>query len=182
MREIDSLNNDFRERKINFKILKGIECDILKDGQLYFPDKTLAKLDVVGISVHSHFNLPREEQTKRVKLAMSNKNADIFFHPTGRVINKREGYDTDMDEIIRHAKATKTVMEINAFPERSDLSDKNIRKCVDSGVKMAIDSDSHAVTHLKFLEYGISQARRGWAKREDIINTHPVEKMLGMLK
>ena len=182
MKEIDELNSKFKIQNSKFRILKGIECDILKDGRLDLPDEILSELDVVGVSVHSNFKLSREEQTKRVKRAMSNPNAGIFFHPTGRVINKREGYDTDIDEVIRHAKATGTILEINSFPERSDLSDKNIRKCVDLGVKMSIDSDSHATAHLNFLDYGISQARRGWAKREDIINTYPVEKMLKLLK
>ena len=113
---------------------------------------------------------------------MANPHADIFFHPTGRLIGKREGYQVDIDEIIRHAKATATVLEINAFPERSDLSDQNIRKCVDLGVKMSIDSDAHHMDHLSFIEYGISQARRGWATKRDIINAWPFEKMFRFLK
>lgn len=182
MKEIDELNLKFKNQNVKFRILKGTECDILKDGRLDLPDEILKQLDVVGISVHSYFKLPMEEQTKRMKRAMNNPYAHILFHPTGRIINKRAGYGADMDEIIRHAKATKTVLEINSFPERSDLSAEHIRKCVDLGVKLAIDSDAHAPKHLELIEYGITQARRGWAAKKDIINAWPVEKMLGFLK
>lgn len=182
MAEIDRINNSFKKRKIDFTILKGSECDILKDGSLDLPDAILSKLDVVGASVHSYFKLTLEEQTKRIKRAMSNPNVDIIFHPTGRIINRREPYQVDMDELIRHARATRTVMEINSFPERADLKDEYIRKCVDLGVKLAINSDAHSVHHLKFLEFGTWQARRGWAKKSDIINALPVKEMLKILK
>ncbi|MGD1003030.1 MAG: DNA polymerase/3'-5' exonuclease PolX [Minisyncoccia bacterium] len=177
--EIDAVNKKLRGK---IKILKGTECDILKDGSLDLDDETLAQLDVVGVSVHSYFNLPRPEQTARVVRAMNNPNVDIFFHPTGRIINRRPPYDIDIDEIIATAKRTGTILEIDALPERSDLKDEYIRKCVDAGVKMSIDSDAHAAAHYDFLECGIAQARRGWAERGDIINAWPLEKMLGFLK
>ena len=107
---------------------------------------------------------------------------DILFHPTGRLIGKREAYALDIDEIIKEAKKTNTILEINAFPDRTDLNDEYIRKCVNAGVKMAIDSDAHAKEHIAYLEYGIAQARRGWATKGDIINTQPLEKMLQLLK
>ncbi|MBI2033475.1 MAG: DNA polymerase/3'-5' exonuclease PolX [Candidatus Liptonbacteria bacterium] len=164
------------------KILKGTECDILKDGSLDLPDEILAKLDVVGVSVHSYFNLFREEQTKRILKAIKNPYVDILFHPTGRLINRREPYEVDMEAIIKEAKQTGTVLEIDAFPDRLDLKDEHIKKCVISGVKMSIDSDAHSVSHFPFLEYGIAQARRGWAKRGDIINAWPAQKMMSFLK
>jgi len=179
MAEIDKLNKKFKGK---IKILKGSECDILKDGTLDLPDKILAKLDVVGASVHSYFNLPRAEQTKRMQCAMENPNVDILFHPTGRVINRRPAYDVDMEALIATAKKTGTIMEIDAFPDRLDLKDEYIRLCVEAGVKMAIDSDAHSPTHFPYLEYGIAQARRGWAMRMDIINAWPLEKMLKFLK
>ncbi|HEX4104129.1 MAG TPA: DNA polymerase/3'-5' exonuclease PolX [Candidatus Paceibacterota bacterium] len=179
MKEIDKLNKKFSGK---IRILKGSECDILKDGTLDLPDSILEKLDVVGVSVHSHFTLPRAEQTARVIRAISNPNADIFFHPTGRIINRREPIDIDVDEVIKVAKKTGTVMEVNSFPERSDLKDEYIRKCVDAGVKLSIDSDAHSSRHYAFLEFGIAQARRGWAERKDVINAWPVEKMLKCLK
>lgn len=180
--EIDKLNRTLHAAGHKFKILKGSEVDILKDGSLDLPDEALAELDVVGASIHSHFNLPRTEQTKRMIRAMENKHVDIIFHPTGRIIQKRPAYEIDMEEIIKAAKRTKTILEIDGSPERLDLKDEYIRMCVDAGVKMSIDSDAHSDLGFAFLEYGLSQARRGWAKKSDIINAWPLEKMLGMLK
>lgn len=179
MEEIDKLNRKFAGK---IKILKGTECDILKDGSLDLPDEILSKLDVVGVSVHSHFRLPQKEQTARVIRAMENPNADILFHPTDRIIQKREPVDLDMDALINAAKRTKTILEIDAYPDRTDLKDEYIRKCVEAGVKMSIDSDAHQSQHFTFLEYGISQARRGFAEKKDIVNARSCNEMLKMLK
>lgn len=179
MAEIDRLNKKLGGK---FKILKGSECDILKDGSLDLPDSILAKLDVVGASVHSYFNLSKKEQTERIKRAMRNPHVDIIFHPTGRVIERRAPYEVDMAELINVAKDTRTVMEIDAYPDRLDLKDDHIRECVAKGVRLAIDSDAHAQNHFDFLEYGIAQARRGWAEKKDIVNSRPLDKMLKMLK
>jgi DNA polymerase (family 10) len=177
--EIDRVNKKLAGK---IKVLKGSECDILKDGTLDLPDEILAKLDVVGVSVHSYFTMTRADQTARVRRAIENPNADIFFHPTGRILNRRAPIDIDMDEIVAVAKKTGTVMEINSFPERSDLKDEHIRKCIEAGVKLSIDSDAHNSKHYLNLPYGISQARRGWVTREDVINAWPLEKMLKSLK
>lgn len=179
-KEINSLNEKFKSLK--FKVLKGTECDILKNGDLDLSNEILERLDVVGVSVHSYFNLSRAEQTKRIIKAMQNPHVDILFHPTGRVLNKRPPYDVDMTEIIKVAKETGTILEVDAYPDRLDLRDEYIRQCVEAGVKMSIDSDAHAVAHFSVLEYGIAQARRGWATKEDIINAWPLEKMIGFLK
>lgn len=176
--EIKKIQHKFK----NFRILTGAEVNIGKDGSLDIDDKTLAKLDVVGAAVHSHFNLSREEQTRRIIRAMENPHVDIIFHLTARVINKREPIALDIDAIIAAAKRTKTVLEIDAFPDRLDIKDDYIRKCVEAGVKMSIDSDAHSVQHFKYLEIGVAQARRGWATRSDIINAWPVQKMLSLLK
>jgi len=160
----------------------GAEVNIGKDGTLDISDEVLAKLDIVGASVHSHFNLSRAEQTKRVIRAMENPNVDIIFHLTGRLINKRGPIELDIGEIIKAAKRTGTILEINAFPDRADIKDEYVRKCIEAGVKMSIDSDAHSVEHFKLLDFGVAQARRGWAEKKDIINTLPVEKMLKMLK
>ncbi|MDX1607973.1 MAG: DNA polymerase/3'-5' exonuclease PolX [Candidatus Spechtbacterales bacterium] len=171
------------DKKIKgIKILSGVECDILKDGSLDIEDEVLKQLDVVGISVHSYFNLSQREQTKRVIKAISNPHADIFFHPTARRINKRPAIDLDMEKVINTAKEQGTVLEINAHPERLDLKDEHIRMAVEAGVKMVISSDAHSIDGLGVLEYGIAQARRGWAGADDIINTLPVEEFLKMLK
>ncbi len=181
-KEIDEINLKLKTENLKLKILKGTECDVLKDGTLDLPDEILSHLDVVGVSVHSLFNLSKDQQTARIIKAMQNPNVDIIFHPTGRLINKRPAYEVDIDALIDAAKRTKTVLEIDAFPDRLDLRDEHIRKCVEAGVKMCIDSDAHSIYHFNVLEFGIAQARRGWATREDIINAWPVEKMLGMLK
>ncbi|HBI25695.1 MAG: PHP domain protein [Candidatus Wolfebacteria bacterium GW2011_GWC2_39_22] len=182
MKAIDGVNAKLKKEGRKFTVLKGSEVDILKDGTLDIADEVLKQLDVVGASVHSYFNLSREAQTKRIIAAMENPHVDIIFHPTGRVINRRPAYDIDIDAIIDAAKRTKTVLEINAFPDRLDLKDEYVRKCIKAGVKLSIDTDAHAVAHLPFLVWGIGQARRGWAETSDIINAWPVEKMKKMLK
>ncbi|MCL4392488.1 DNA polymerase/3'-5' exonuclease PolX [Patescibacteria group bacterium] len=182
MEEVDKVNKKLKLEGKRMTVLKGSECDILKDGTLDLPDSILSQLDVVGASVHSYFNLSREEQTERIKRAMDNKNVDVIFHPTGRVIQRREAYDVDMDELIRHAKRTGTILEIDALPERADLKDEYIRKCVAAGVKMSIDSDAHMPAHFQALRYGIAEARRGFAEKKDIINAWPLAKMKKLLK
>lgn len=188
MKEIDNLNKKFFVRRLaggqsfKFRVLKGSEVNILKDGSLDIKDEVLARLDIVAAAVHSHFNLSRKEQTARIIRAMKNKNVDIIFHPTGRIIGRRQPYDIDIDEIIKAAKETGTILEIDAFPDRLDLKDEYIRKAVEAGVKLAIDSDAHSAGHIHYLEYGIAQARRGWAEKKDIINARSVGELLKMLK
>ena len=154
----------------------------MPDGTLDIDDETLAKLEVVGAAVHSKFNMSEKDMTARIKRAMENPNVDIIFHPTGRLIQRREAYKIDMDELLKTAKKTKTVMEIDAFPDRLDLKDEYVRKAVEMGVKLSIDTDAHATAHLTFLRYGIAQARRGWAEKKDVINAHSWQEMLKMLK
>jgi DNA polymerase (family 10) len=179
MSEIDKLNQKYKGK---IKILKGAEVNILKDGSLDIKDEVLAKLDFVGAAVHSHFNLPRSVQTERIKKAMANPHVDCIFHPTGRVINRRPAYEVDIDEIIDYAKKTGTILEIDAYPDRLDLKDEHIKKCVEKGVKMVIDTDAHSVLHLGFLDLGVSQARRGWATKNDILNTLKYEDLKKNLK
>ena len=181
MAEIERLNAE-KFKSLKFKILKGAEVNIGKDGLLDIADEVLVKLDVAGAAVHSHFKLSRREQTARVIRAMESPHIDIIFHLAGRIINKRAPIDLDMDSVIAAAKRTRTALEINAYPERADIRDEYIRKCVDAGVKMAIDSDAHSIKHFQYLECGIAQARRGWAEKKDIINAWHIEKMLTMLK
>ncbi|MFI5397489.1 MAG: DNA polymerase/3'-5' exonuclease PolX [Candidatus Binatia bacterium] len=178
MSAIDKLN----KRLHGITVLKGAEVNINKDGTLDIADETLAKLDVVGVAVHSHFNLPREDMTRRVIRAMENPHADILFHPTGRVLNKREPVDLDIEAVIAAAKRTGTVLEIDAYPDRLDLKDEHVRKAVEAGVKLAIDTDAHNVNHLHYLHFGVATARRGWAEKSDVINTKPLKAFLGCLK
>jgi len=176
--EIDKLN----KKLSGIRVLKGAEVNIRKDGSLDIADEALAKLDVVGISVHSNFKMTKKDMTERITRAMENPHADILFHPTGRLIHKREAYDVDMDAVIAVAKNTGMVLEINAFPERLDLRDQDIKKAKEAGCAFAIDSDAHATEHILYLRYGVGQARRGWVEKKDVVNTWPLKKMLSFLK
>lgn len=189
---IDEINREFKSLKperpsgprvfTGFKVLKGAEVNIMKDGSLDINGETLAKLDVVGAAVHSNFNMSEVDMTRRIIKAMENPNVDIIFHPTGRIINRRPAYLVNIEELLKTAKRTKTVMEIDAFPDRLDLKDEYIRKGVEMGVKFSIDSDAHSTKHFSYLEYGIAQARRGWAEKADVINTRDWQEMLKLLK
>lgn len=181
MEVIDRINSKFQALNSKFRILKGAEVNIQKDGSLDISDEILAKLDFVGVAIHSHFNLPKTFQTERLIKAMQNPNVDCIFHPTGRIINKRPAYELDIEKVIQEAKRTKTILEIDAYPDRLDLKDEYIRKCVEAGVKMVIDSDAHSVLHYQYLDLGVAQARRGWARAEDILNTLPLENFLRQL-
>lgn len=164
------------------KILKGTECEIKKDGSLDFPDELLAQLDVVGVAVHTHFDLPEREQTDRIIRAMKNPHAHILFHPTGRLIGRRSPYAVDVVALIDAAVKTKTVLEVDAHPGRLDLRDEYVKIAVSRGAKISIDTDAHAAGELAYLRWGIGQARRGFAQKRDIINTRPWRKMLQLLK
>ena len=128
--------------------------------------------------VHSAFKMPKEKMTKRIIRAMKNPNVDIISHPTGRILKKRDEYQIDFDEILRVAKETNTILEINSYPERLDLNDINIKKAKEAGVKMVINTDTHQKDQLRYIEFGIAMARRGWAEKNDIINTYSLEEIL----
>jgi DNA polymerase (family X) len=152
-------------------VLQGVELNILKDGSLDVSDEALKKLDVASAGVHSHFDMPKEDMTKRVLKAIDNENVDVIVHPTGRQIQKREPIQLDVEKIIEAAKATGTILDIDSYPDRLDLKDEHIRKAVEAGVKLGISSDSHSTVHMHYLEFGVAQARRGWATANDVVNT-----------
>lgn len=179
-KEIDKENAFFSKKGL--RILKGAEVNILKDGSLDIADVTLKQLDIVGIAVHSHFKLSRDAMTKRIINAMKNPWVDILFHPTGRLINKRPPYEVDMDRIIRAAKEFHVALEINAYPERSDLRDEHVRMAVEAGVRLVIDTDAHTTEQLKYIPLGEAIARRGWAAHKDILNIHSLNKCLGYFR
>jgi DNA polymerase (family 10) len=181
-KEIDKLNCTLQNAKCKLKVLKGCEANILPDGKIDIDDKCLKEQDFVIAGVHSKFKMTKEEMTERIIRAMKNPNVDIISHPTGRLIQKRGEYEIDFDKILRVAKETGTILEINSYPERLDLNDLNIKKAKEMGVKMVINTDAHHVDQMRFIELGIAQARRGWAEKEDIINCWPLEKMLKFLK
>jgi DNA polymerase (family 10) len=166
----------------NFRILSGAEVNIMKDGSLDIPNNILDKLDVVGAAIHSNFAQPIEVQTDRLIKASQNPSVDIIFHPIGRIINKREGYPVNVEKLTNAAKDTGTILEVDAHYNRLDLKDEYIRMAIQNGVKLVIDSDAHHYMHFAFLIFGIGQARRGWAKQSDILNTLPADKILNSLK
>lgn len=181
-KEIDKINKQFIAHRLKFRVLQGCEANILADGLIDIKDEALAKLDFVIAGVHSQMKMTKEKMTERIVKAMKNPNVDIISHPTGRILKHRDEYEIDFDKILRTAKETGTILEINANPLRLDLNDKNIRKTKEAGVKMVINADAHHKEQLRFMEYGVFQARRGWAEKGDIINAWPADKMLKMLK
>ncbi len=181
-REIDKLNILLQKEEGGLKILKGCEANIAIDGSIDLPDSFLAQLDYVIAGVHSNFKAEGGKMTAAVIRAMENPNVDIISHPTGRKLQERAGYRIDMEKIFAAAKRTGTILEINSQPARLDLDCDNIRRVKDYGVKMIINTDAHHADHLRYAEFGIAQARRGWAKASDIINTQPWESVRALLK
>ncbi|MFH0792110.1 MAG: DNA polymerase/3'-5' exonuclease PolX [bacterium] len=181
-KEIKRLNNNYRQKGIPFTILHGCETNILADGRVDIDDNILEKLDYVIAGVHSQFNMPTGQMTDRIIKTMKNPNVDIISHPTGRLLKKREGYNIDFGRILTIARETGTILEINSSDERLDLNDKNIRRGKENNVKMIINTDSHDKKQLAGMRYGIGQARRGWASKEDIINTLPTKKLMAHFK
>ncbi len=163
-------------------LLTGIEVDVLDDGALDLPDAALAPLDVVIAAVHSKFNLPRAKQTARILAALDNSHVKILAHPLGRLIDQRDPYDVDMLQIVRKCKARGVALELNAHPERLDLTDLHCRTAKDEGVAVAINSDAHSVHEFDNLVYGVGQARRGWLEAGDVLNTRPLAELRKWLK
>src|SRR5215475_8699482 len=170
------------ERMEGIKIFAGIEVDILADGALDLSDEVLSQMDVVIASVHSHFNQQSEQMTERLLKAIENPNTSILGHPTGRQLLRRDEYPFDLDAVLRAAAKNKVAMELNAYPDRLDLSDVHLRSAKERGVKIVINTDSHHSSHLSKIRYGILQARRAWLTKEDVLNTLPVEKFSQAMK
>lgn len=177
--EIDRLNHEFAGR---IHILKGTECDILRDGTLDYADDVLASLDFVVASIHSLFNLPEAEQTKRMLRAISNPYVDIIGHPTGRILLGREGYPLDIDAIIDAAAEHGVCIEINASPSRLDLDWRYLHRARDKGIKIPIDPDAHTIDGLDEMRYGIGIARKGWLRASDVLNTLQTDQLLTYFK
>jgi DNA polymerase (family X) len=174
-------------RKLNEKyddilILSGIEMDILPDGSLDYEDEVLEQIDLVIASIHSSFSQSKQKIMGRLKTALENAHVDIIAHPTGRLIGRREGYEVDMDLLIQLAKETNTALELNANPNRLDLSAKNIRKAQEQGVKIVINTDAHSIDHLSFMEIGVGTAIKGWLEKDTVLNTYETEDLVAFLK
>jgi DNA polymerase (family X) len=174
-------------RKLNkkfdgFRLFAGVECDILRDGKLDFPDEILAELDFAVASVHSVFNLPEAEMTKRIIRAMENPFITILAHPTGRLLLKREPYSIDIPAVLDAAAATGTWVELNAAPKRLDLDWRWWPLAKEKGVKCVINPDAHRTERLQDLWFGVGIARKGWLTKADVMNCLPLGKIEAALQ
>ena len=165
--EIDALNGKLD----GITLLKGIESDILADGSLDFPDHVLKQLDVVIGSVHQRHKMDRAQMTERILHAFDNPHLHILGHATGRLIQKREPAPLDMEAILDKAAERGVVVEVNGNPLRLDLKAEHVRKAVGRGVALVVSADSHSTREIDHLGYAVSTARKGWARRGDILNT-----------
>jgi|Deesub1362A_J573_1020465.scaffolds.fasta_scaffold00424_2 DNA polymerase (family 10) len=177
-KRIKAINKRLR----GIRLLSGIELDIRSDGSLDYPDDILKELDIVVASIHSGFRQSRQQITGRLVSAMKNPYVSIIAHPTGRVIGEREEYDVDMDEFLRVARETSTILEINAYPMRLDLRDIYIKRAKEMGISFVISTDTHIDYQLDFIRYGIGMARRGWLEKGDVINTYSYNQLMKRLK
>jgi DNA polymerase (family X) len=166
----------------DFVVLKSAEVDILDDGTLDYSNGMLKELDLTICSIHSRFALNKEQQTDRIMRAMDNPHFNILGHATGRLLLKRQGYELDIERIMRHAKDRGCFFEINSSPDRLDLSDEDARLAKELGIKIAINTDAHSIHELEFISAGINQARRGWLERADVLNTLPVSQLLKVIR
>jgi DNA polymerase (family 10) len=173
--EIDALNQEFAGR---LRILKGTECDILRDGALDYDDETLSTFDFVVASIHSNFNLSPDDQTQRLIRAMENPYCSILGHPTGRILLRRDGYAPDLERVIARAGELGVAIELNADPNRFDLDWRWHRFATERGVRIPICPDAHTPDGLKNIYYGIGIARKGWLTASDVLNTMAVDDLL----
>jgi len=176
--EIDRLN----EKLDDIVLLKGIEVDILEDGSLDLPDGILSRLDIVICAVHYKFNLPADKQTERIIKGIDNPYFTILAHPTGRMLGEREPCQLNMEDLMKAAKETGCVLEINAQPDRLDLTEVHARMAKEMGIMIAVSTDAHSVDELDFMRFGVYQARRGWLEEDDVLNTRSwkdLRKLIG---
>jgi DNA polymerase (family 10) len=180
--EIIALNEAWAKAGVDFRLLRGVEVEILADGNLGLPDDILAELDVVVASIHSGLRQDRETITARCLKAVRNPHVDILGHPTGRMIGARPPSDLDLEVVLQTCAELGVVVEINAHPSRLDLSDIYARRAMELGCKIAINSDAHEREGMAMMEYGIATARRAWLTAADVINTRSAGEMLALLR
>lgn len=173
---------EVQERVPGIQILKSAEVDILKDGSLDLPDEILRELDVVVVSVHSFMDQDAKTMTERVLRAIQHPEVDILAHPTGRLLNRREPFAMDVETVLAAAAEHDVAVEINANPNRLDLSDVHAYRARELGVKVVISTDAHSPRGLENMRFGVDQARRGWLEADDVLNTLPLEGFLGWLE
>ena len=175
--EIDRVNESYAEEGATFRVFKGVECDILRDGSLDYDDALLSKFDYVVASVHTLFNLSRQEQTDRICKALSHPSVTMLGHATGRLLLKREGYELDLDAVLQAAAEHKKMIEINAHPVRLDLDWVHVKKAKALGIPIVINPDAHSPEELALYVYGVDVARRGWLEAAEVVNTYPLRKI-----
>jgi DNA polymerase (family 10) len=176
--EIDKLNDKLK----GIRLLKAAEVDILEDGSLDLPDSILKDLDFTVCAIHYKFDLSRDKQTERIVRAMDNRHFNVFAHPTGRLIGEREPYPLDMERLIEAALERGCFLELNAQPERLDLSDLHAKMAKDRGLKVAICTDAHSTATLDYMRFGVDQARRAWLEPADVLNTRSWTELKKLLK
>lgn len=177
MKEIEKINREFE----GITVLTGVEVNIDSDGNLEIEDKILKDLDVVVATIHSGYRQSREQLMERITRAMENQYVNIIAHPTGRKIHKRKAYELDIDQLFQTSLDTNTFLEVDSKPDRMDLKDVHVKKAVEFGCKLSIDTDAHSLEGLNDLQLGIATARRGYARKEDILNTCNLKKLEEML-
>ena len=175
---IDAMRDEYAGRLV---ILKGIECDILEQGGMDLPDDCLAEADWVLASIHYGQKQPRQQITDRIVGAIENPNVDCLAHPTGRLINRRDPYDVDLDAVMQAAAANGTILELNGNPARLDLNDVHLAAAKRMGIPIVINTDAHSTDGLSVMRFGIMQARRGGLTQADVANTKPVDQFLALL-
>jgi DNA polymerase (family 10) len=175
MDEIDGLNR----RLEGMRVLKGSEVDILSDGTLDFSDELLGQLDVVVAAVHTGF---KKNVTERFIAAIENPHVDVIAHPTGRLISKRRGYEVDLGKVMEAAKEHDKVLELNAYYDRLDLSELQLRRAKEMGIRISIDTDAHSVGDMRWMRFGVGMARRGWLEKGDVVNALSCTELLSAFK
>ncbi len=175
-----AMNKDKKRKGI--RIFAGVEVDILGDGTLDLSDSVLEQMDIVIASVHSHFNQDRATMTDRLLKAIANPNTSIIGHPTGRQLLRRDAYPFDVDAVLEAAAKHKVAMELNSYPDRLDLCDVHLRMAKQHGVKIVINTDSHHTSHMEKIRYGVTQARRAWLTKNDVLNTLPATEFAKAMK
>jgi DNA polymerase (family 10) len=176
--KIDRLNDKVK----GIDILKSAEVDILENGALDLPDEVLKEMDLTVCAVHSKFNLSKEKQTERILRAMDSPYFHILAHPSGRLINERDPYEVDMERLIEGAKERGCFLELNAHPDRLDVTDIHCKRAKEVGIKIALATDGHSIGDLDFMRFGVNQARRGWLEPEDVLNTRGLKELKKLLK
>ncbi|MGE6259296.1 DNA polymerase/3'-5' exonuclease PolX [Heyndrickxia sporothermodurans] len=182
LKEQKEIIKKLNEKYDDIVILSGIEMDILPDGSLDYDDEVLAELDIVIASIHSSFSQSKSKIMDRLKTALKNPHVDIIAHPTGRLIDRREGYNVDIDLLIELARDTNTVLELNANPNRLDLMAEYVRKAQENDVKIVINTDAHNIKNLNYMQYGVGIARKGWIEKNTVINAMESDELLAFLQ